>query len=133
VEVSKVTVPPAADTHPDKYAVSVTLAPKAGLAGEAVTVAGVNVVAWALLRAASRNSSRKATPPLPFRTREVIARIPFRIVNLDIDWILDILKPPLRITGSPESMCVLSIGHKPSFVYVFPKTIGKNESTVPLP
>jgi hypothetical protein len=80
VEVSKVIVPAAADTHPDKGAVSVTVAPAVGLAGEKVTVPGVSVVARALLRVASRNSSRKATPPLPFRTREVIARIPFRIV-----------------------------------------------------
>jgi hypothetical protein len=37
-------VPAAADTHPDKVAVSVTVAPAVGLAGEKVTVAGVRVI-----------------------------------------------------------------------------------------
>jgi hypothetical protein len=120
VEVSNVTVPPAADTHPDKTEVSVTVAPYVGFVGEAVTVAGVRVVvAFALLRAASRNSSRKATAPLPLRTREVIARIPFRVVATDMDCMSNILKPPLRVTGSPESVCMLHIGHNPSFFECF--------------
>jgi hypothetical protein len=64
-----------------------------GLVGEAVTVPGVTVVAaLALLAAASRNSSRKARQPLPLRTRELIAEIPFRVVTTGMDRISNILK-----------------------------------------
>jgi hypothetical protein len=70
-------------------AVSVILAPYVGLAEEDTT--GVMVtVAWALLTAASRNSSRKAAQPRPFRTREVIAKIPFRVVVAGMDRVSNI-------------------------------------------
>jgi hypothetical protein len=89
VAVSKVMVPPAADTHPDKDAVSVTLAPAVGLAGEAVTVAGVSVVvAWALVMAESKNIRRIARLPQPFWMLVNVASAILRVVAMGLDPVL---------------------------------------------
>jgi hypothetical protein len=45
-----------------------------------------------VLTAASKKSSRKETLTLPLRTREVIARIPFLVVNSGMDRISNIFK-----------------------------------------
>jgi len=76
-------------------AVSVTVEPAAKVAFAAGTVKVVVVataVAWALFTAASKNSSRKATLTLHVRTREVIARNPFRVVTSGMDRISNIFK-----------------------------------------
>ena len=110
VAAEKEIVPPAAETHPVRVAVSVTVAPYVGEVGVKVTVAGVNVVeALALPTAASKNSSRKPTLLLPFWMREVIARIPFRIVATGMDSVSNILKSSAIENWPSKSQWVIEI------------------------